>query len=328
MRCLQFGQLLRLAFSHDLFVFLWAGTSLTRGCKEFPFLKAVGKRIVSIFLGSDVREVASFAEEYRRHDQSVSDEFITTLAQRSGESIDVLVDRIRQAELYSDVIYSQPNQSNLAVRPYMHLYLPADLSKLTFHVPDRDIPVVVHAPSSSAVKGTREIQEALNELRSEQVPFDLRILSNLANEEVLKALSNADVVVDQLYSGGYGKLSIESMASGCAVATRRHDVFWPDNPQLPIHHIDRNGLKFQLRQLLTDRALRKRMAIEARAYIERHHTTRCIAESILSTLDRTASPDFRYDYYPRFYFDRFPRTPEREESASDSTTNRFARRLS
>ncbi len=304
-RGLQLSRLIKLIAKHELFVFLWAGTSLTRNCIEFPYIKLLGKKIVSIFLGSDVREVTSFAREYNRADSYVSPEFIATLSARANISTSSLVQRIRHAELHSDLIYSQPNQSNLAIRPYMHLYLPIDLSKYVCHIPKREIPVVVHAPSSTSIKGTDEILTALRQLEVEGVRFELIQLNRVPNKEVLAQLTNADVVIDQLYSGGYGKLSMESMASGSAVATRRFDVFWPDNSSLPIHHIDSKNISQQLKLLLTNRELRIRLAESARSFITQRHTAQNIAQSILDALATCDQSQFQYDYYPRFFFDNF-----------------------
>src|SRR5690606_27897665 len=105
---------------------------------------------------------------------------------------------LRMAERHADAIFSLPFQSELAVRPYWHVQLPLDLSNYTCEVHDRDVPVIVHAPTRRNFKGTPAVLEALDRLREEGEQFELRLLENVPNKQVLKALTDADLVIDQL----------------------------------------------------------------------------------------------------------------------------------
>ena len=146
-RAARYAQLLKLITAHDLFVFKWGGVGLTPGNREFPMLKALGKTVVSAFMGSDVRDLGAYNQQY--DSLSHSPEFDRELSGRSREDITNPygpLENIRTAELYSDLILSQPNQSGLAVRPYKHLFLPMRLSLYKARIPGREVPVVVHAP--------------------------------------------------------------------------------------------------------------------------------------------------------------------------------------
>ena len=293
------GRLMSLISQHDVFVFQWAGVSLTENNREYRLLKALGKRIVSIFMGSDVRHVPSFVAQYKASE--LSQGFVEELSRRMNNTLKPLR-AIRTAERFSDLILSQPNQSNLAIRPYMHCYLPMRLARYQFLIPERDIPVVVHAPSSQDVKGTERILAQLEQLKKDGVRFELRMIHGVSNEQVIEALEDADVVVDQLYSGGYGKLSMEAMASGCAVATRSYDVFWDLLPGQPTWHIESSNLYPQLKRLLTEKDLRVRLANEGRRYVEAHHDHVNVARRILSLLETRIES---YDYYPTFFARHF-----------------------
>lgn len=299
-RIVRAVRLIQLIATHDLFVFLWGGISLTNQNREFHLLKRLGKRIVSIFCGSDVRHAQSFLKQYRELELDL--EFAQEVNRRMKNTLRPL-SATRFGERFSDVILSQPNQSNLAIRPYMHYFIPIKLAKYTCSIPRRDVPVVIHAPSSRDIKGTGPILQALDRLRNEGVRFELRLLNGVPNEEVVAALVDADVVIDQLYSGGYGKLGLETMASGCALATRAYDVFWPFSPDQPIWHVESSNLYHQLKRLLSDKGLRIQLANDGRKYVERYHDHVKVAESVLELLSQ--EPVHGYDYYPTYFARHF-----------------------
>lgn len=67
--------------------------------------------------------------------------------------------------------------------------------------PDRPLRFV-HAPSSQG-KGTFEIRRVIEELIEEAHPLSFEQLDDRPNIEVLAAIGNADVVIDQLYSDNF-----------------------------------------------------------------------------------------------------------------------------
>jgi glycosyl transferase family 1 len=165
------------------------------------------------------------------------------------------------------------------------------------------VPVVVHAPSNKDVKGTHLIMPALERLRAEGVRFELRLLHDKTNQEVLAELANADVIVDQLHFPLHGKLGIEAMASGCALATGNREDYEPFPPNRPIWHVDSGNVYEQLKRLLTDKALRTRLAREGREYVRRYHDHVKVARRIIESLN--AGNERPYDHYPTFYAKRF-----------------------
>jgi hypothetical protein len=113
--------------------------------------------------------------------------------------------------------------------------------------------VVVHAPSSHAKKGTAIILTGHEKLSAKGVRFDLRVLSEMTNQQVLEALVDADVVIDQIHVPGGGKLTLEGMACGCAVASAVREQLEPYFSLRPIWKIDPENIEQQLEQLLTDK---------------------------------------------------------------------------
>jgi hypothetical protein len=309
-RAARLSRLASLITQHDVFFFKWAGVSLTPGNREFPLLKALGKRVISAFMGSDVRDMTAYEQQY--DELSRTPAFKRVLNGRANEAITNPygpMRNLRMAELYSDVVLSQPNQSGLAVRPYRHLFLAIPLKNYRYDVPGREVPVVVHAPSQRDVKGTERILAALDRLKSEGVRFELRLLQGLTTLQVLDELTAADVLVDQLYFPYHGKLTLEGMASGCAVATCNREDYEPFPAGRPICHIDSARIDDQLRPLLTDRNERVRLAAAGRRHVEHHHDHVKVANRMLQYLD--ADNRVTVEHYPAF-FAREYRTPNNQ----------------
>lgn len=291
------ARILKLIFSHDLFVFIWAGSSLRWGT-ELPLLRALGKRIVWIPCGDDVRHSSAHQKEFSAIALSADHE-----ERLENDPLTRPLEQLRLIEMYSDQIFSVPNQSSLALRPYQHLFVPVNLSRYRGHVSGREVPIVVHAPSVKSVKGTELILPVLDRLKSESVLFELRLLEGMSNLDVLDALAEADVVIDQLHTPLHGKLGVEAMASGCALACGNREDYEPVPRDRPIWNIDTVNLYDQLKRLLTDRELRIRLALEGRAYVERHHDHQKVAQRIIEKLNGDKTQE--YDHYPRFFAESF-----------------------
>lgn len=286
-------EVLRLMTDFDVYVFLW-GFSLMDENRDLPILRALGKKIVCVFLGSDIRHWSA-AEPAR---QIAGMDAYT--AYRDAVPLAAKLRTLRMAEMYADVVMAQPSYAELALRPYHHLYLAIDTSRLECAVPNREVPRVVHAPSRAELKGTSEILEVLNKLRAEGVRFDLRLLQDRPNSEVLEELREADVLIDELRETNYGMIALEAMASGCAVAGGNAPGIVPLPAERPIHPISPETVQPQLRRLLTDRALRLELANAGRPYVEAHHSPIAVAAG----MDRAiagAAPDYRPGFFAKRY---------------------------
>ena len=288
---------------HDVFVYvynsLWPfspGPPRWRGAgREFPLLKKLKKKIVSLHIGPDVRHASAYDQQLASlggPGASMKTLYPTWATDKLARPLR----NLRYAELYSDVIVSQPNQAGLAIRPYTHFFAPINLSRVRAEIPKREVPVVLHAPSRRDIKGTPEVMQALDELEREGVKFERRFLEGRPNPEVLKEVANSDVVIDQLHLPMHGRLGVEAMAAGCALATCNRQDWEPMPAQRPIWHIDVANVKTQLRTLLTDRALRVKLARAGRQHVERHHGHVAVAKRILAALERPI-----LDHHPTFF---------------------------
>jgi hypothetical protein len=323
-RCAQVSRLLwlearhRLIARHDVFVFFWAGKSFLDFNSEYPFLKRLGKRIITVFNGDDVRHWSAYSQQQAFVVQERACVALQELSEAyRDDPLERPLQNIRMAERWSDLIVSQPNQSVLAVRPYVHFFVPLDLSGYRYNPPGRETPVVLHAPSHKGVKGTETILAALDRLKADGVQFELRLLHGVSSRQVLSELAEADVVVDQLHLPLHGKLGVEAMASGCALATCDREEFEPFPPGRPVWHIGPENLGDRLRRLLTDRELRLTLARAGRRHVERYHDHVEVARRMVEHLGAG-----RYDHYPTFFAReyRLPRGVEIPERLKRMTT--------
>src|SRR5262249_29211436 len=100
--------------------------------------------------------------------------------------------------------------------PEAHVVPPGlDLGSFTPRPPsDAARPLVVHAPSNRAKKGTAHVIEACA-----QLPVELEIVEGLPHDEARERYACADIVVDQLNAGWHGVFALEAMALGKPVVS-------------------------------------------------------------------------------------------------------------
>lgn len=131
--------------------------------------------------------------------------------------------------------------------------------------------VVVHAPTDRAIKGTRHLEAAIEQLRAEGVPVRLQLLEGLPREQMLRACLEADVAVDQLLIGWFGLFALEMMALGKPVIAYIRPGLERYAPGLPVVSAEPATIAATLRVLLLDAARRERLAADGPAYVAREH---------------------------------------------------------
>lgn len=284
----------------DVFLFQY-GTSLLPGNADLPRLHAAGKAVIAICNGDDVRHASAYTQEFGVPLASFGAPYADDPLGRPAQTL-------RNLERYATLVVSVPNQAGLALRPYLHADGGYDLGLYREHIPDREVPVVVHAPSNRAVKGTAQILASLERLAARGVRFELRLLEGLPNAQVREALAGADVAIDQLHMS-YGKFAIEALASGCATAVVTFPTLEPFARLRPLHAIAEATLDADLERLLTDRALRRTLAAAGAEHVRRYHDRTVVCARLVQALEAQSAGTLRYDYYPTFFATRYALSP-------------------
>ena len=244
----QFAAFAKLAPQTDIFHFYF-GLTLIPKSLQFPLLRALRKKSVFHYLGSDIR----------------------------GKSRDELAYGTRaDAEIVG---------SYDAIRwvPHAHVIPPGlDLREFDPVPPsDNPRPLVVHAPSNREKKGTAEVIAAL-----EGLDVDLDIVEGVPHEEARARYARADIVVDQLKAGWHGVFALESMALGKPVVTYlKPDVVEKSAAgfgiRIPIVPTTAETLARDIEPLIAQPALRKEIGAQSRAYVEQVHDIDRVADRLL-----------------------------------------------
>ena len=249
----QWAALARLLPRTDVFHFHF-GLTLVPQSLQFPILRALGKKSVMHYLGSDIRGKTPAQLAYgMQADAQVIGSYDAVRWVPEAEVIPPGVDLAR-------IVPAPPS--------------------------DRARPVIVHAPSSRRRKGTEHVLAAV-----EGLDADLELVEGLHHHEAFERYKAADIVVDQLNAGWYGLFAIEAMALGKPVVTFLHDEAVRRTEQafglpVPIVSATADTLREALRPLVADAARRRELGAASRAYVERVHDVERVADRLLDLYRR------------------------------------------
>ena len=249
----QWRALARLLPRTDVFHFYF-GLTLVPKSFQFPVLRAARKKSVFHYLGSDIRGKTPDELAYgKRADAQIVGSF--------------------------DALRWVPDAE--MIPPGL------DLSPFTPAPPtDRERPVVVHAPSDRAKKGTEFVIAAC-----EQLPVELDIVEGLPHEQARERYRRADIVVDQLNAGWHGVFALEAMALGKPVVVRlKPEVVQQAElaygTKVPLVPATQETLVEALRPLVESPALRREIGAASRAYVEKVHDIDRIADRLVELYAR------------------------------------------
>jgi glycosyltransferase involved in cell wall biosynthesis len=245
----QWRAFARLTPQTDVFHFYF-GLTLVPKSVQFRLLRALGKRSVMHFLGSDIRGKPPGALAW---------------TERAGARV---VGSYDVARWVPDARVIPPGIDVQSIDP-----APPSL---------RERPVVLHAPSSRARKGTEHVVAACARL-----DVDLEIVEGLDHREAFERYRRADIVVDQLNAGWYGVFAIEAMALGKPVVTFLHDEAVRRTEEafgvsVPIVRATKETLTEQLRPLAESAEERARVGRASRAYVEEVHDLERMTDRLLA----------------------------------------------
>jgi glycosyltransferase involved in cell wall biosynthesis len=249
--------------NHDLFHFHF-GTTLTFDYSDLPLLKTAQKPVIMHHWGSDVRlhSVALRTNPYALVKDNNEEKIIQKLKTLSG-SIKHCI--IPDYELFPFV---KDFYEKVHIIPSM-----IDLSK---YVPKRDqsknkVPIIVHAPTSPFIKGTKYILEAVEKLKTRH-EFQFKLVQGISHEEAKEIYKQADLIIDQLHIGSYGLFSVEAMALGKPVMcwiTDEMKKYYSDD--LPIISANPDTIKDSLEYILKNLDMLSDVGKNSRIYVEKYH---------------------------------------------------------
>ncbi|GAA4283358.1 hypothetical protein GCM10022261_08890 [Brevibacterium daeguense] len=246
---------------------------------DLPLLRSLGKRVIVSFHGSDIRRASHHSRDrwsFYRYADIPCDE----------EKIDVrlaLIHTFAHQTTVSSVLDS--------VYAPGAKYLPKTLRMSDYDMVGqvhRRRPVVLHASRRRETKGTSMIEEALGAL-SGTLDFEFRVIEGVSHQELLKAIAEADIVVEKLLGGDAGVLSLEAMALGKVAVARISDEVIAAHPSIPVVNANPDTFQEVISDLIEDAQKRKELGEAGRAYVESEHSS-SVAGRILDEIYRSANP--------------------------------------
>lgn len=212
-----------LSSKYDVFIYFWSSGFLLERAYDFRFLKSKNKKIITIFIGDDIRSPIKLREKLNKIEY---DGFLDYVGVASpyylSNSYDEKKKRISAlADKYSDLLFNctVDQASYLISKQY---FLPYAYDAKDFNRDDNKFNntkkiKILHAPSHPFVKGTPLVRAAIKKLKVEGYDFEYKELINVPNQQILEELRSCHVVLNQFYAFVPGVFGIEAMANHCAV---------------------------------------------------------------------------------------------------------------
>ena len=202
----------------NIFFYIWSRGFLLNRNFDFKFLKSKNKKIICVFLGSDIRSLTLKLNYMKNKNLDTGESYFKKIFDNryDEEKKNIAI----SADTYADLIFSSPvdNMSYLRSKQYFWKLI---TGKEFFYKKEKKLTnskiKILHAPTNMMFKGTPLVRAAIKKLQMENYVFDYVELQNTKNKTVLEHLKTTDIVLNQFYSFIPAVFGIEAMASNCAV---------------------------------------------------------------------------------------------------------------
>ncbi|SDF67946.1 hypothetical protein SAMN04487781_2184 [Cellulosimicrobium cellulans] len=149
---------------------------------------------------------------------------------------------------------------------------------------ERAVPVVVHAPSRAALKGTDLVEPVLRGLER-QGAVEYRQATGLDRAGMLELYRGADIVIDQLRLGIYGVAACEAMAAGRVVVSHvadhsRRAAEAAAGQELPVIEATGDTLRDVLLDVVERRGPARETAAQGPGFVKVLHDGRASAQAL------------------------------------------------
>ena len=227
---------------------LESGSGFFRDSRIVKKLKAMGKKIVCYYLGTDLRDRGVIPEIDLLSDLNITTEF----------------DHLKLRE---DLRFS---------------FLPFEVDAFSMREKENENLRICHAPRNRLLKGTARIIEVCREMER-KYGVELVLIEGKSHEQALRLKMTCDVAIDQIGDKGgtgYGVNSLETLSMGIPTLTSftpEFEAFLSDHPFVTVNA---DTLPEKLERLIRDPELRRRKAIQGRRFVEKYHDANKVIQSI------------------------------------------------
>jgi len=231
--------------------FLDGGLGILRNGKIVESLKNMGKKIVILYLGSDLRTRGALL-----HIEEMANVIFTTEFDHTFIHPDIHhfllpfeVDRFKSKELLKN-------------------------EKLT----------ICHAPTNRYLKGSEYLIKAVENLKG-KYDFDFLLMESMPHREVLRLKwERCDLLVDQLTDlggYGYGMNSIEALSMGIPCITYMNPQYEDYLKDHPFINATQNNIEEVMDEILANPEVLIEKGIEGRRWVNKRHNYIPVSKSML-----------------------------------------------
>lgn len=227
---------------------LESGSGFFRDSRIIKKIKAMGKRIVCYYLGTDLRDRGVIPEIDRLSDLNITTEF-----------------------------------DHLKLHPGLRFsFLPFEFSAYSVRDKENERLRICHAPRSRRLKGTDRIIEVCREMERKH-NVELVLIEGRPHKEAIEIKMTCDISIDQIGDKGgtgYGVNSLETLSLGIPTITSftpEYEAFLPDHPFIVATG---ETLAQRLDEVIRDASLRRHKGTEGRRFVEKYHNPETIVRSI------------------------------------------------
>lgn len=164
--------------------------------RELVLMKLLGIKTLHVFHGSDSRHPAidgSYFSDDRRKNVAVAIDWCRKMKRKM-----TLIER------YADYIAMSPTTAHFLTKPFLNWHLALGMPFVgkakQKNLAKGDVIRMVHCPSLMAAKGTKEIVQCVENLKHKGYNIEFTLIHGKPHHEVINALSESDIAIDQLYS--------------------------------------------------------------------------------------------------------------------------------
>ncbi|MGW6279048.1 hypothetical protein [Kribbella sp. NPDC055071] len=238
---------------------------------DIAVLQEHGINVSLLFHGSDIRLPSRHAKRERWSPFTPGDDLTERLEKQARHHAE-LVESLGLPVFVStvDLLEDVPNAT----------WLPVAIDPAPWQQAGRPLfstarPVVAHAPSNAALKGTQDIEPILTGLH-ERGLIEYRRITGVPHHGMAEAIGAADIVVDQLRIGLYGVAAAEALAAGRVVVSYvgdgvRERVRSLTGREVPIVEADPDTLGDVVADLVADRDAAAERAAAGPGFVRELH---------------------------------------------------------
>ena len=245
---------------------LESGTEFFRDARIAKKIKAMGKRIVCYYIGTDLRDRGVIPDIDALSDLNITTEF-----------------------------------DHLALHPNLRFgFLPFEVEAFSPRQVENRRLRICHAPRNRLFKGTARIMETCKHMeRKHGIEFVL--IEGRPHREALEIKQTCDIAIDQIGDiggTGYGVNSLETLSMGIPTLTSFTPQFEAFLSGHPFIVVNPENLPDKLEQVIVDRDLRRRKGAEGRKFVEKYHSAEKVVKTIYAAYRELGWVDTQGNFIP------------------------------